>query len=113
MTEKSTESYRFTGGWHFFVFYFNREDPRIIVPKRIRSMGWTINLARPMAIPLTLIIIAVVLAPFKALEYYNINSGGAYILTFIAVLISLVTFCSWMANPGRFGNKQNKTEPEH
>lgn len=29
------------------VFYFNREDRRIIVPKRTRFLGWTINFARP------------------------------------------------------------------
>jgi uncharacterized membrane protein len=29
------------------VFYFNRDDRRIIVPKRARFLGWTINFARP------------------------------------------------------------------
>jgi len=95
-----------SGCWHAFFFYFNREDPRIIIPKRIRSMGWTVNFARPMAIPLTLIIIAIVLAPFKALEYYEIKSGGAYILTFIAVFIGLIAFCSRMSDPSRFEKKQ-------
>ncbi|THU38349.1 hypothetical protein FAM09_16875 [Niastella caeni] len=28
------------------VFYFNRNDPRIIVPKRARFLGWTVNFAR-------------------------------------------------------------------
>ena len=110
MASKSTQPYRSTGGWHFLVLYFNREDPRIIVPTRIRSMGWTINMARPLAIPVILVIIALVLAPFKALEYFEIESGGAYIITFIAVLVGLVSVCSWMSNPARFEDKQ-KTEP--
>jgi len=25
------------------IFYFNRKDSRILVPKRIRGMGWTLN----------------------------------------------------------------------
>jgi len=25
------------------IFYFNRKDPRIMVPKRIKWMGWTLN----------------------------------------------------------------------
>ena len=29
------------------LFYFNREDPRIFVPKVNRLMGWTLNFARP------------------------------------------------------------------
>jgi uncharacterized membrane protein len=26
-------------------FYFNRKDPRILVPKRLRILGWTFNFA--------------------------------------------------------------------
>ena len=29
------------------IFYFNPRDPRIILPKRIRAMGWTLNFANP------------------------------------------------------------------
>ena len=25
------------------IFYFNRKDSRIVVPKRIKWMGWTLN----------------------------------------------------------------------
>lgn len=27
------------------IFYFNRKDIRVLVPKRSRSMGWTLNFA--------------------------------------------------------------------
>lgn len=29
------------------LFYFNREDPKVLVPKVNRLMGWTLNFARP------------------------------------------------------------------
>lgn len=29
------------------VFYFNRRDPRLIVPKLNQSLGWTFNFASP------------------------------------------------------------------
>lgn len=29
------------------IFYFNPQDPRFIVPKRIQYMGWTLNFAHP------------------------------------------------------------------
>ena len=29
------------------IFYFNPRDPRIILPKRIKEMGWTLNFANP------------------------------------------------------------------
>jgi uncharacterized membrane protein len=28
-------------------FYFNKKDPRIIVPKMNMAMGWTLNFANP------------------------------------------------------------------
>ena len=29
------------------IFYFNPKDSRIILPKRIKEMGWTLNFANP------------------------------------------------------------------
>lgn len=34
------------GNWKG-IFYFNRRDPRIIVPKLNPAMGWTLNFASP------------------------------------------------------------------
>lgn len=33
--------------WKWGIIYFNPEDTRIVVPKRIESLGWTLNFARP------------------------------------------------------------------
>ena len=33
------------GGPKWGKVYFNKKDPRIIVPKRIKWRGWTVNLA--------------------------------------------------------------------
>lgn len=46
--------------WKLGVFYFCRADERIVVPKRIRGLGWTVNFARPLAVPFVLFIIAAV-----------------------------------------------------
>ena len=32
--------------YKFGIFYYNTKDSRIIVPKRKRIMGWTINFGR-------------------------------------------------------------------
>jgi len=29
------------------LFYFNREDSRVFVPKMVSRTGWTLNFARP------------------------------------------------------------------
>ena len=34
--------------WIWGVFYFNRQDPRLFVPKKIEWMGFTINFAHKM-----------------------------------------------------------------
>ncbi len=36
--------------WLWGIFYFNPEDKRIIVPKRIKWFGWTLNFANPISI---------------------------------------------------------------
>ncbi|WP_461790849.1 DUF5808 domain-containing protein [Pedobacter sp.] len=33
--------------WKWGIFYYNRQDHRLIVPKRIPVMGWTFNFAHP------------------------------------------------------------------
>ncbi len=40
------------------IFYFNRKDSRIVVPKRVRGMGWTLNFGNIYAYVLVILIIA-------------------------------------------------------
>lgn len=48
-------------------FYFNRKDPRVLVPKFISSFGWTLNFANPYSyISLVAIILIIVLSQFLA-----------------------------------------------
>ena len=35
--------------WKWGVFYYNAEDPRIWLPKRVPIMGWTLNFAHKTA----------------------------------------------------------------
>jgi uncharacterized membrane protein len=47
--------------WKWGIFYFNKKDHRIIVPKRNPMMGWTFNFAHPIGyIFLILILLFVV-----------------------------------------------------
>jgi uncharacterized membrane protein len=48
--------------WKWQIFYFNRSDSRIFVPKRT-GLGWTINIAHPISvvIPIALCLLAVLL----------------------------------------------------
>jgi hypothetical protein len=53
--------------WRLGFLYFAKEDPRLVVRKRIAGMGFTLNFARPLAPPLLLIIIAIAATPLEAL----------------------------------------------
>ncbi|MFT7344777.1 MAG: putative membrane protein [Lentimonas sp.] len=33
--------------WKFNIFYFNKEDKRLFVPKKLKILGWTVNFANP------------------------------------------------------------------
>jgi uncharacterized membrane protein len=48
------------------MFYVNRKDPRIIVPKRMPSMGWTLNFGHTVAY---VIITAIVLAAWAGVYF--------------------------------------------
>lgn len=47
--------------WKFGVFYFNPKDERIFPPKRLNSLGWTVNFAKPFAIIAIILIIILML----------------------------------------------------
>jgi len=56
--------------WKWGVLYCNPNDPRIIVPKRIEWLGWTLNFAQPVSIIiiggiLVLLALSLIYAPSK------------------------------------------------
>ena len=42
--------HRDPNNWKFGMFYYNPEDKRILVPKKIKWMGWTVNFANPKSV---------------------------------------------------------------
>ena len=54
--------------YKFHVFYFNPEDDRVIVPKRTRSLGFTVNFARKEALG---VLIASILVIIILIEIFN------------------------------------------
>lgn len=66
-------------------FYYNPNDPRIMVPKRVASMGFTINIGRPIGKALCFGIYAMILAVlfvtlFSGAKDYNITSNNTQIM---------------------------------
>jgi uncharacterized membrane protein len=49
--------------WKLGIFYYNKLDKRILPPKRIQGMGWTVNFANPFSyIPVLAVIVIIILA---------------------------------------------------
>ena len=51
------------GAWKGGVFYFNRQDPSLFVPKRF-GIGYTINFANRWSWLVVAILVVLILAPF-------------------------------------------------
>ncbi len=86
--------------WYGHVFYFCREDPRIVVPKRIGAMGWTVNFARPMAVPFLLLVCAT-LGILYVVLYHRGATHTTTGVSFIVWVVCLVLLCHHMARPLR------------
>jgi uncharacterized membrane protein len=46
--------------WIWGIFYFNPKDKRLLPPKKIMWMGWTVNFANPYSILVLIIIVAAI-----------------------------------------------------
>ena len=57
--------------WKLGIFYFNKEDKRIIISKRLKLFGWTLNFANP----LSYIIMIGLLFTLFYLRKQNVNTN--------------------------------------
>lgn len=48
--------------WKLGIFYFNKKDKRLLPPKRIEGLGWTINFANPYSVLILAVIIIATIA---------------------------------------------------
>ena len=93
--------------WHLVVFYFAPDDPRIVVKKRLGITGWTLNFARPMAVPFFAALIACVYGSMDLLNRFNISDSGKWVGIFL-LIVSIVFLCGWMSNPRRYISKSEQ-----
>lgn len=77
--------------------YYCKADPRVIVPKRPKWMGWTANFAHPAAIPVTALLIALVGAP----PWIAIALGastGLVAATVVAAIGAVCLVCAYLSS---------------
>ena len=104
MTENEiNELWKDPGNWRAVFVYYCKDDPRVIVHKRLKIMGWTLNFAHPWAIPTLILTILCVLLPFAILELFDIPINSPLgLIAIVFVLVGLFLFCCIMASPKRY-----------
>ena len=93
--------------WKLGIFYFCRADPRIIVPKRIRGLGWTLNLGRPLAVPAFCAAIGVIIGAGKIARHFGADYGTSLTIKMILAL-GLIGLCYWLARTPKVEDQQGK-----
>ena len=68
----STENQKGNSPWKLGLFYYDPADPRILVPKRIPVLGWTINFANKVSWAIAFgIVVLVVWAIYTGQARFN------------------------------------------
>ena len=86
--------------WHLVFFYICPADPRIVVKKRIGAMGWTLNFARPLAIPFLVILVAASYGVMRISDMLALGDTG-YWIAVVLLILGIVSLCGWLSNPDR------------
>ena len=79
------------------VFYYCKADPRVIVPKRLKWMGWTINAARPSAIPVLLLLLAILAVPIFIVAAKGAGNGMV-LITAAATITVVCLLCAYLSS---------------
>ena len=75
-----------------------REDPRLLVPKRFRVTGWTMNFAHPKAVLLFAALLAVIIVPITVVEVSGYGASAWARPVTIATSILAVLVLTWWAS---------------
>jgi hypothetical protein len=79
------------------LIYYCKADPRAIVPKRVKWMGWTVNFARPSAIPIMLLLVAILLVPIFIVTASGAGRG-VVLVTGAAAITVLCLACAYLSS---------------
>lgn len=84
--------------WKLGFIYFCRADQRILVPKRLRGLGWTLNFARPLALPFLGFLLAVVAGVMELANSFG-GSGDLRFAIKLLLALGLIAVCYRLSIP--------------
>ena len=79
------------------LIYYCKADPRAIVPRRPKWMGWTPNFARPSAVPITLCLILILAGPVWILTSKGAGNGTVF-ATLAAAITVVCLLCAYLSS---------------
>ncbi|HEV7928430.1 MAG TPA: DUF5808 domain-containing protein [Verrucomicrobiae bacterium] len=98
MTRKEIEDcWQDPSNYKWGAIYYCKADPRPIVPKRYKWMGWTVNFARPSAIPWVGLALAILAIP----AWIVIAKGAAtsiVLVTEVAAIAVVFLLSAWLSS---------------
>lgn len=97
MTREEIETCRKDPRNRKWGFYYCKADPRVIVPRGVRWMGWTVNAARPSAIPVLLLLIALVVVPVDFVSALGAGNG-IKLITAVTSITVLCLVCAYLSS---------------
>jgi hypothetical protein len=101
MTREELEACRNDPDNQKWGLYHCKADPRVIVPKRIKGLGWTINFAHPSAIPVGLLMLAIVVVPMLCARAWDVGFG--VVLAILLISTAVVCFiCAYLSSSSRW-----------
>jgi uncharacterized membrane protein len=98
MTREEIEAcWRDPRNYKWGLIYYCKADPRAIVPRRLKWMGWTLNFARPSAIPWVGLVIAVLAVPIRILTAKG-AATSIVLVTYGAALAVVCLLCAYLSS---------------
>lgn len=77
------------------IIYFCKRDPRVVVPRRPKWLGWTLNFARPSAVPTLLLFFAFLAVPLWMMEREGVVT---VFLTGAAEILVVCLVCAYLSS---------------
>ena len=87
--------------------YHCKTDPRVIVPKHAKWMGWTVNVAHPGAIPVVLFLVSCIAVPI-IIERFLEAGRGVVLLTFAVSFAVICLLCVYLSSTSRYKVRKPK-----
>ena len=100
MTKEELENlWKNKNNWRWGAIYHCKDDPRLVVPKPVKWTGWTMNFAYPWrAIGFIVFIIFASSLPFVIEMKLNVATPVIIFVTLIVIAVLIIGLCSYLSS---------------